>query len=564
MAGHSRQKMRSDRVAVAAHRPTSVDGRNHVQPGKAGTLGAQWSVMAARIDLSGIPAAVEHGVSEALREAEPGSVRGAPAHVVGMRLAQLGRGGEPLAPEIESRMEQHLGQTVGGVRVHTGAEADFLAKTLRAQAFTRGTDIVFANGRYRPDTAAGAELLAHELAHVVQQRRRSSGHAGVQCRIHPEDVSKEMVGQKFSLTKASGTLAAGTEVVIVAWDNDEPTVTVRLVSTKDKPKSKDKPKTFDVVKLALKPVRPSAEGVVPYRVGMSSEIAAVEKSEAGLTAFNATEAEYDTPAKYKKFAAEQKRRMDQLQGRRKELNSMLIRETMFNRFDATIKKEVDAANKGHGYTGKDALDPNLFKALLYQESRLGTSGLNLFMSGESVRTNYNIGQVIVSSGLALLTLFEKEQPPLMTAFKLGGLRADLEAAMLERNALNKKKAKAKKKELGESDAARLERLDALSFQNWEQFIWSYKAAGSKVGFADAVNAFFEAVTPHRNVDYDFWIHLSLTWLFEKHKPGMSWPQTIAAYNGSPADAENYKTAVTNRAANATAKSKAKKDFIPDP
>ena len=41
---------------------------------------------------------------------------------------------------------------------------------MSARAFTTGTDVFFASGEYRPGPSSGEELLAHELAHVVQQR----------------------------------------------------------------------------------------------------------------------------------------------------------------------------------------------------------------------------------------------------------------------------------------------------------------------------------------------------------------------------------------------------------
>jgi hypothetical protein len=53
--------------------------------------------------------------------------------------------------------------------VHTDAQAMESASLIGALAFTVGRDIVFGEGQYRPGTSAGNELLAHELAHVIQQ-----------------------------------------------------------------------------------------------------------------------------------------------------------------------------------------------------------------------------------------------------------------------------------------------------------------------------------------------------------------------------------------------------------
>jgi Domain of unknown function (DUF4157) len=56
------------------------------------------------------------------------------------------------------------------VRIHTGRSAAAAARQFGAQAFTAGSDISFAAGSYAPHTDTGRRLIAHELAHVVQQR----------------------------------------------------------------------------------------------------------------------------------------------------------------------------------------------------------------------------------------------------------------------------------------------------------------------------------------------------------------------------------------------------------
>ena len=68
-------------------------------------------------------------------------------------------------------MEQRLGADFDGVRLHTDARADRLSRSLQAQAFTTGNDIFFRRGGYAPGSATGRHVLAHELAHVAQQRR---------------------------------------------------------------------------------------------------------------------------------------------------------------------------------------------------------------------------------------------------------------------------------------------------------------------------------------------------------------------------------------------------------
>ena len=88
--------------------------------------------------------------------------------------------GRPLEPSTRSHMESKFGQSFAAVRVHDDAYAHASAKALRARAYTIGNDVVFAAGQYRRDTAAGTALLAHELAHTIQQAglsRKADGPA---------------------------------------------------------------------------------------------------------------------------------------------------------------------------------------------------------------------------------------------------------------------------------------------------------------------------------------------------------------------------------------------------
>lgn len=82
--------------------------------------------------------------------------------------ATRGRG-EPLPKSVRSFMEPRFGVDFAGIPVHTGNEAARLNHELRSQAFTRQRDIYFAAGMYRPESAAGKRLIAHELTHVIQQ-----------------------------------------------------------------------------------------------------------------------------------------------------------------------------------------------------------------------------------------------------------------------------------------------------------------------------------------------------------------------------------------------------------
>lgn len=66
-------------------------------------------------------------------------------------------------------METRFGQDFSRVRVHADAKAGESSRAINALAYTVGRDVVFGEGQYAPQTTSGRQLLAHELAHVVQQ-----------------------------------------------------------------------------------------------------------------------------------------------------------------------------------------------------------------------------------------------------------------------------------------------------------------------------------------------------------------------------------------------------------
>jgi Domain of unknown function (DUF4157) len=80
-------------------------------------------------------------------------------------------GGTGLPVGVRTFMEQRFGADFGAVRVHSDAHADGLNREIGAEAFTTGADIYFRAGRYAPTSGDGRRLIAHELTHVVQQRR---------------------------------------------------------------------------------------------------------------------------------------------------------------------------------------------------------------------------------------------------------------------------------------------------------------------------------------------------------------------------------------------------------
>jgi hypothetical protein len=78
--------------------------------------------------------------------------------------------GSSLPGPILRKFESSLGADLSGVRVHTGGESQAAAASIGARAYTVGQNIHFAEGQYDPSSAAGQHLIAHEVAHTVQQR----------------------------------------------------------------------------------------------------------------------------------------------------------------------------------------------------------------------------------------------------------------------------------------------------------------------------------------------------------------------------------------------------------
>ncbi|WP_167088122.1 eCIS core domain-containing protein [Massilia frigida] len=91
-----------------------------------------------------------------------------PSHEPSVIRAQLGSG-RTLDRSTRANMEGSFGTSFGSVRVHDDSPAARFNSVLGARAFTVGQDIAFAAGQYRPGTTTGDLLIAHELAHTVQQ-----------------------------------------------------------------------------------------------------------------------------------------------------------------------------------------------------------------------------------------------------------------------------------------------------------------------------------------------------------------------------------------------------------
>ncbi len=132
-----------------------------------------------------------------------GQMGAAPASV-DHALASPGR---PLEPALRQDMEVRFGHDFSRVRAHTGAAAEQSARDMNANAYTTGHDIVFGSGRFAAGTRQGRRLIAHELAHVIQQSgqmapaaQRSQGMVQRQ----PADSSPQTPGAPYRLELSRG------------------------------------------------------------------------------------------------------------------------------------------------------------------------------------------------------------------------------------------------------------------------------------------------------------------------------------------------------------------------
>ncbi len=99
--------------------------------------------------------------------------------------------GRPLDAGSRAYMEPRFGHSFADVRIHADGRAAESAAAVHAQAYTVGRDVVFGAGMYDPATVEGRRLLAHELAHVVQQQPAGAAALQPALEIGPADAPEE-------------------------------------------------------------------------------------------------------------------------------------------------------------------------------------------------------------------------------------------------------------------------------------------------------------------------------------------------------------------------------------
>lgn len=203
---------------------------------------------------------------EGLRE-QPAAAGQAGRHDAGLKAG--GQGVNRLIPPDSGRalpsatrrfMEDKFGQDFSDVRVYADDRAAHAAALLQARALTLGQGIVFGAGQYAPQTPAGNELIAHELAHVVQQAGK------------PKPVSRWSRWSKEDSPAAAPGPAPDTETAPVLQGNTAPGIqrSIEVLPGVDLQNSLDKYKITNYSVGGNVYTRP----FIPAAAGQDSEIVA--------------------------------------------------------------------------------------------------------------------------------------------------------------------------------------------------------------------------------------------------------------------------------------------------
>jgi len=212
------------------------------------------------------------------------------AQLPGPEVVEAGRRspGKPLGGVPRRVMEARFRHDFGAVRIHTDARATASADASAALAYTVGTHIVFGAGQYAPETPAGKALLAHELAHTIQQEgSRAHAGGGLSFTAAHDNSEREAersaiataAGQPPKLTPApigiarqrSGNLKAIRNWSYVAYEKE-----VRLIYYEPPPKTEEDPYAEQAAKKPL----PIQIGTIPWLTNNPGNITVDPKKEA--------------------------------------------------------------------------------------------------------------------------------------------------------------------------------------------------------------------------------------------------------------------------------------------
>src|SRR5215471_12323454 len=117
--------------------------------------------------------------------------------------------GQPLDGRTRDFMETRFGHDFSHVRVHADSRAAESARAVNAVAYTVGSNIVFGTGRYTLGTHKNQYLLAHELAHVVQQRAQPPSRVDKLSMTGPGDAHELAANTVAEAVTSGGGVPSG-------------------------------------------------------------------------------------------------------------------------------------------------------------------------------------------------------------------------------------------------------------------------------------------------------------------------------------------------------------------
>lgn len=165
--------------------------------------------------LEGLREALLQGVIawDDLREVEGLLQAASPGPTLAVERARRSPG-QPLPGGLRRRFEASTGADLGDVRVHSGEASAVASDALGAKAWVLGRDIHFGQGAYAPSTDAGARVLAHEVAHTVQQGPRLVAPGADLDVSHPLDLDERVA------VSSVPSLLAGAPVALAPTGTD--------------------------------------------------------------------------------------------------------------------------------------------------------------------------------------------------------------------------------------------------------------------------------------------------------------------------------------------------------
>ena len=107
---------------------------------------------------------------ERIQRKESAGASHPPSSALRSQISGLRGGGEPLSPSVRAFFEPRFDRDFSEVRVHNNTQATKAARGINARAFTDGLNVVFGAGQLSPETSEGRYLIAHELAHTLQNK----------------------------------------------------------------------------------------------------------------------------------------------------------------------------------------------------------------------------------------------------------------------------------------------------------------------------------------------------------------------------------------------------------